>query len=198
MNFAGFAGSSPLVLEGKICAESAEQNDGHGHCGKLAWSSTTTATSLVCSCVTHRVRYGSRIAAMAVTLPRIWKQGCVLLGICFLLYILLPFSDARSASGRLFRSSSASHFTSLHLDKRTCERAFPRLTNDIDDMVSLGPFKVKQARNLGPLQVKIQDNQASLPSGIGCARMLNWLLINISSILFIKKMTTSSPVGPCR
>lgn len=35
-SFAGFAGSSPLVLEGKICAESAEQNDAQGRCGKVA------------------------------------------------------------------------------------------------------------------------------------------------------------------
>ncbi len=38
----------------------------------------------------------------------------------------------------------------LTLDEKECNAAFPGLTKAIDDLVELGPFDLKQARNMGP------------------------------------------------
>lgn len=116
----------------------------------------------------------AKIAAMAATLPRVWKQLCVLVGICFLFYVSFLFSRTHLVNNLVFKYSQPpgphSHrpsnkiFNSLHLDEATCEATFPNLAKDIGDMVALGPFTLKQARNLGPFQVRIQDDEVVKPA----------------------------------
>ncbi len=94
-------------------------------------------------------------------LARRWKHLAVALALLFL--ACLWFRD------RIFASYGASRLrvkhpfrpvlNSLHLDEETCNAVFPGLTKDIDDMVALGPFKLKQARDMGPLQAKLKDGQ---------------------------------------
>lgn len=152
---------------------------------------------------------------MVALLPRAWKQACALLGICFLLYTSFLFSTTYSVNGRvLFQSSrqpSGPHarrpFNHAHnfldLDENTCKATFPGLTKDIDDMVSLGPFTVKQEPNVRYFHARIQDGQVSPPrqvSYIHCSQTSVLLtgLANRSSTLSMKKAMTGSPVKPHR
>ncbi|KAI0481157.1 hypothetical protein GGR56DRAFT_672195 [Xylariaceae sp. FL0804] len=108
---------------------------------------------------------------------QLWRRGAVwaaLLTLCLLLYSFfsLPSSSASFGSRRLdfWRPSGAGARrpggprpdvpTSLGLDERQCEAAFPGLTHDIDLTVALGPFTLKRARgDDGPLQARIKDGE---------------------------------------
>jgi len=108
---------------------------------------------------------------------RRWKRIWVVLGASFLVYIWLPFLKARLGYG-----SDDGHFTvpisrgrrpppkqtllSLSLDEATCDKVFPGLSKDIDDTVALGPFSLKQARNMGPLQIRLKDGQVGFSAVI--------------------------------
>jgi hypothetical protein len=93
----------------------------------------------------------------------------LLLGVCLVIYCVLFItspsgSDNQEPSAHLPLTSSSKRLTpellnnlSLHEDE--CNAAFPGLTKDIDDTVGAGPFTVKQAGELGPLQGRIKDGQ---------------------------------------
>ncbi len=53
---------------------------------------------------------------------------------------------------------------SLDLDEEQCRATFPSLTKGIDDLVALGPFTLKQAIDMGPLQARLKNGEASLPT----------------------------------
>jgi hypothetical protein len=124
------------------------------------------------------------------------RQITLLLGACLIFFCLVfvwrtPADDNEygsssssgggSASVRPARASSASSspapflkpalpkevLENLSLNEEECDAAFPGLTKEIDDAVSLGPFKVKQTGDLGPLQGRIKDGKVCL-SFISC------------------------------
>ncbi|KAK3381274.1 glycosyl transferase family 90-domain-containing protein [Podospora didyma] len=87
--------------------------------------------------------------------------GTCLAIFCFLFVFRSP-SDGSSSK----RSSSPSIarpppeiLENLSLTEDQCDAAFPGLTKEIDDVVSKGPFTVKQSGDLGPLQGRIKDGQ---------------------------------------
>lgn len=137
---------------------------------------------------------------MVVMLLKTWKQLGLLLVLCLLFYgaFLLPRSGS-AAHIRLFKAPSpplSDLFGDLHLNGETCEAVFPGLTKDIDDIASLGPFPLKQARNQGPLQIRIHGSQVSSANCTACSwASLIAPCINCRFILFIKKMMIYSPPG---
>ena len=90
--------------------------------------------------------------------------AALLFGYYFLIGFRLPFSQNEEALFRIVGQPSSQQpssfdFSSLTWREEQCKAAFPGLTKDIDDMMALGPFTLKQARNMGPLQAQIQDGQ---------------------------------------
>lgn len=97
------------------------------------------------------------------------RPATLLLGVCLVVYCVL-FITSPSGSGNQ-ETSAHSPLTSnskrltpellnnLSLHEDECNTAFPGLTKDIDDAVGAGPFKLKQAGELGPLQGRIKDGQ---------------------------------------
>ncbi|KAK3331920.1 hypothetical protein B0T19DRAFT_397740 [Cercophora scortea] len=103
------------------------------------------------------------------------RQITLVLGFCLVCYCLLfvsqsptttitlPLSDddgdkvgaPRSRRPRL----SSKILDNLSLDEGECNAAFPGLTKEIDDIVAVGPFKVKNMGDFGPLQGRIKDGQ---------------------------------------
>ncbi|OAA61742.1 hypothetical protein SPI_04601 [Niveomyces insectorum RCEF 264] len=65
-------------------------------------------------------------------------------------------------------------FENLRLNETACLATFPGLTDDIDAMVALGPFPVKQARDMGPLQAKLEDGQVTRILLVGFCKMALW------------------------
>ncbi len=112
-------------------------------------------------------------------MARRWRPVATALGVCVVLSFLLvafgwdglsprPEATTGPAAGSWLwqqehktklRRPSPAVLASLGLDEETCRATFPGLMDDIDGLVSLGPFTLRPARNDGPLQVRIQDGQ---------------------------------------
>ncbi len=90
---------------------------------------------------------------------RRWKQVCTPLGIFFLLYVLIFYSFRNGNSGFSSTKRRQHNRISLNLDENECSAAFPGLTKDIDDSVAGGPFTLRQAKDMGPLQARIKNGQ---------------------------------------
>ncbi|GAB1316267.1 Glycosyl transferase CAP10 domain-containing protein [Madurella fahalii] len=91
------------------------------------------------------------------------RQTTLILGICLAFYCLIfvsrtPQPHHAEPAGPT-RRLPAEILNNLSLDEEQCDAAFPGLTKEIDDVVAEGPFQVKQANGLGPLQGRIQDGQ---------------------------------------
>ena len=57
----------------------------------------------------------------------------------------------------------------LNLSEDQCQDAFPGLTDGINKLVHLGPFTLKQARDMGPLQARTKNGKVSAePRRISC------------------------------
>ncbi len=97
-------------------------------------------------------------------------KAVALFGVCVALFLLILNFWVPAVGGEVSRSSlrqgllKNAHpgdraLEALNLDESQCDARFPGLTEDIDRMVALGPFKLKQARDQGPLQARIKDGQ---------------------------------------
>lgn len=97
------------------------------------------------------------------------RQLAVFFGSCLLIYyFFFQTSDAVTDVVASLRSSSSPSspsppstdiFQSLSLTSAQCRATFPGLFKPIDDMVKLGPFKIRQ--HSGPLQGKIKDGKVT-------------------------------------
>lgn len=119
------------------------------------------------------LRHVAVMGDMKPTLTRRWSQVCRWLWVCvalwFLLFILakslLPHDNITSTYFRALgfeQRHSQSLLDSLDLDEEQCETSFPWLSKDVDDMIALGPFKLKQAGDGGPVQARIKDGQVRI------------------------------------
>lgn len=108
---------------------------------------------------------------------RRWKQISSLFAILVLLYLLhlvlaptvlpvsLHYEDlvlAQRPSWPTKSSHSQESLSSLVLNERQCAGKFPGLFEDINTTIALGPFTLKPSGEAGPLQLRLQDGQASV------------------------------------
>lgn len=105
-----------------------------------------------------------------------WVLGFCLVVYCFFFVYRTPkppsTSSSRSpVSGQHGSPSSPTPRTkplpkkilnNLSLTENECRATFPGLTQQIDDVVAQGPFKVKNTGDFGPLQGRIKDGQISI------------------------------------
>ena len=107
---------------------------------------------------------------------RRWKQISSLFAVLILLYLLhlvlaptvLPVSVhygdllwAQRPSWPAKSSHSQELLKSLVLNESQCAGNFPGLFEDINTTIALGPFTLKPSGDGGPLQLRLQDGQAS-------------------------------------
>lgn len=106
---------------------------------------------------------------MMVLQMRCWRHFYILSGALLLLYGSIHGLDALRhgvtdylAISRWRDSTSSGALKNLGLTEEQCNAAFPGLTKDIDDMVSLGPFTLETPTEMGPLVARVKDGSVSL------------------------------------
>jgi hypothetical protein len=120
------------------------------------------------------------VADMKVSYARFWRQICVVSGALLVLYFSVSAFDIFRAHGvakyiatpRWRDSSSLDEFNNLGLTEKQCTIAFPGLTKDIDETVSLGPFKMKTPTEAGPLVASINKGSVSFASVVHDFRLI--------------------------
>lgn len=114
-----------------------------------------------------------RLSAMKARHTRSWRPVYMLFGACLSCYLLffVWYELGRSVQGTSYsppREVSSigntlgppqERFSTLHLTTEQCETTFPGLTQDLNDSISLGIFKIQPSGDNGPLQVQIKDGK---------------------------------------
>ena len=109
-----------------------------------------------------------------------WNAGrghliALLLAVSFFISLLLSLSHI--AKGERYNYAwiptlrqevarpSSQLLNRLNLGEGQCQDAFPGLTDGISKLVHMGPFTLKQVRDMGPLQARIKNSKVSGESG---------------------------------